>query len=535
MPTTSTHRHRPHTPRLLALTLLCVALAACGGPSASITLTLDASSAALLVGDDTVDVDLTVQRVATTADIVLTATGLPTGVTVTFTPDTLAGGATGSVLTLTSSASAPEGTHPITVRATGTGVAAETTLTLTVTSLTVSGVVVGLLDQPIAGVSVAVGTNGPIDITSADGSFDFADVTVPYDLHFFRAADGWAHSFLGLRTASPTVRTASVAFELAGLPQTTVEGTLAAVVPASHRAVVCVQGLDEAVYGCDTVSAGDSNYVIDAVWRTSPIADVRVRAVMFGLDVDGNVTSVTGHVAVDATLEDLVPETVDLTIGAAPATTTLHPTFVVAAGLTLDSVGVAARLSEHATHDVPNVDGATTTPTLVAPSFVGASYLAHATAVGGDGSVSVAWHVGLPNGAAPTIELPAPPAMAAPADGTTGVTTATTFDVNPPTAGLQTFWFSGAMPGSPQFLVTTSADQVRIPDLAAYGLALPGGTSYVWTVLHTPGLTQPDDAVTGAGYYGGFMQMTAAVGGFGGGAAENGAITQTGERTFTTN
>lgn len=531
----ATRRRRHRASRLTALVLLTAALASCGGPATSITLDLGASSASLLVGEDTVDVDLAVQRSGTTTDVVLEATGLPAGVTATFAPDTLPSGTTASVLTLSSSASTPQGTHTIGVRATGPGVTAEAALTLTVTSLTVSGVVVGLIDQPISGISVAIGTNGPIDLTGADGSFTFTDVAVPYDLHVFHAADGWAQSFLGLRASSPRAVIAPKAFDFAGLPQTTVEGTLSAAVPASHRAVVCVQGLDEAVYGCDTVSAGASTYSITAVWRTVPTLDVRVRAVMYGLDVDGNTTSVTGHVAVDATLDDLVPETVDLTFGAAPATTTLHPTFVVPAGLTLASASVAARLDDLHTHSTPGTSDAATTPALVAPAFVGSTYLVYGTATGGDGSVSVGWHVGLPNGAAPTLELATPPALVAPADGTTGVTTATTFRVNPPTAGLQTFWFYGALPGDPQYYVTTTADQVSIPDLAAYGMALPGGAAYAWAVLHTPGLTQPDDAVTGPGYYGGYIEMVAAVDGFGGGATENGAITQTSDRAFTTN
>lgn len=61
-----------------------------------------------------------------TGAVVLTAEGLPTGVTAAFTPATLAAGATTSVLTLTLGPTAVAGTATVTVRASGSGVTAST-------------------------------------------------------------------------------------------------------------------------------------------------------------------------------------------------------------------------------------------------------------------------------------------------------------------------------------------------------------------------------------------------------------------------
>lgn len=61
-----------------------------------------------------------------TGDVTLTAEGLPTGVTATFAPATIASGSRISTLTLTTAANATAGVTPITIRAAGTGVTAQT-------------------------------------------------------------------------------------------------------------------------------------------------------------------------------------------------------------------------------------------------------------------------------------------------------------------------------------------------------------------------------------------------------------------------
>lgn len=68
-----------------------------------------------------------------TGDVVLSATGLPTGVTASFAPATLPNGTTTSTVTFTASGSATTGMTTITVHATGTGIAEKTvTVALTV-------------------------------------------------------------------------------------------------------------------------------------------------------------------------------------------------------------------------------------------------------------------------------------------------------------------------------------------------------------------------------------------------------------------
>jgi kumamolisin len=63
--------------------------------------------------------------------VALSATGIPSGVTGSFSPSSITGSGS-SDFTLTVSRSAPTGTYPIVIKGTGGGVTETTTLTLTV-------------------------------------------------------------------------------------------------------------------------------------------------------------------------------------------------------------------------------------------------------------------------------------------------------------------------------------------------------------------------------------------------------------------
>jgi hypothetical protein len=72
-----------------------------------------------------------------TQSVALSASGLPTGATASFSPATIAAGSS-SALTVTTSSSTPTGTYPVTITAAGTSATHTTTLTLTVRSSTSS-------------------------------------------------------------------------------------------------------------------------------------------------------------------------------------------------------------------------------------------------------------------------------------------------------------------------------------------------------------------------------------------------------------
>jgi hypothetical protein len=127
--------------RLLAASAL--ALVACSGkktptgttqPPASISVSSAAPTLSVAQGASG-SAALTIARTNYTGDVTLTAEGVPTGVTATFTPATIGAGATTSSVALAVSGTAAAGTSTVTVRARGTGVTDVTTsIALTITA-----------------------------------------------------------------------------------------------------------------------------------------------------------------------------------------------------------------------------------------------------------------------------------------------------------------------------------------------------------------------------------------------------------------
>jgi phospholipase C len=104
--------------------------------------------------------------------VALSASGLPSGVTATFSPTSIAAPGSGtSTLTFSASSSASPGTYTITVTGTGGGMTETTTISLTITSSTPG---FSLTAGP-GSLSVNQGANGTSTITSSiSGSFDSA-------------------------------------------------------------------------------------------------------------------------------------------------------------------------------------------------------------------------------------------------------------------------------------------------------------------------------------------------------------------------
>ena len=119
-------------------------LAGCGDKKSSTGITTPAASITLASGVSALAVNqgatgtatLTISRTSFAGDIALTAEGLPTGVSATFTPATVASGSTTSSLALAVSGTAAAGASTVTIRARATGVTEQTaTIALTVSAV----------------------------------------------------------------------------------------------------------------------------------------------------------------------------------------------------------------------------------------------------------------------------------------------------------------------------------------------------------------------------------------------------------------
>ena len=97
--------------------------------------------------------------------VALTASGLPTGVTASFSIATIpAPGSGSSVLTLTAASTTASGTHSITITATGGGATEQVSLSVTVVAP------VFTLSENASALSVVVGHSGTVTLTTAAGS-----------------------------------------------------------------------------------------------------------------------------------------------------------------------------------------------------------------------------------------------------------------------------------------------------------------------------------------------------------------------------
>lgn len=531
---------------LFVTVALALTLAACGGPSATITLQVAPDSITVLLGGSAQATATLARSGEAAADVALSATGAPDWITVTFSPATLSGSTLESTMTITSDAGDPdaeETTFQLTVRAVGPGLNAQDTVTVEVERLDVNGTVLDGFGGPVEGATVHL-AGRPAVTTGEDGSFTFAAVSAPYDLTVADTGVGIAHTYVGLTVSEPRLQSIGALISGSTLEsETIVSGTLAHAafvpVPANHRVEVCVEGVDRFALGCDTVIEGESDYEIEnAGWRGSPTASVRVRAVLVETDAAGNPASIKAQaVSGVETLTDGAPAVVDLTLANTASQASVTLTAVPPSGFSLASYGLVSHYTERASFGIGGFDPspATTFP-VIAPFFAGASHTAFATAFSNapdSASQSIAWSIDHGSGDAVTLSLPSPPTLVAPADTATGVTTETEFTLVNPSGGLTTLLFQPDASG-PVYAVTTAETTAHLPALGSIGLALPAGADYTWAAVATHHLTDVDEAVTTSGFFGGFFELSSALEGAGPGPTTAGRISTTDFREFTT-
>lgn len=521
--------HHARLPTFLAV--LLVLLASCSPGAGVMTTTLSDGTIDLVRGG-TVSVAVTVSA-SGPGPAVLSISGLPAHVTASFDPPALDGGATSSVLTLTATAAAAEGAASIVITAVRGDRAATAEATLTVTSLTVTGTVLGVLGDPRSGTNVAIA--GVTATTGSDGTFTIGGVAVPYDLTVYSAlANGYGHVFVGLTTATPTVLPL-YEYDTAIYRTATIAGALPGPVPAGRIVRVCVEGLAARVVGCTTVPAAASAYSFTASWPGGATEDVRVHALLIvatgGEDVP---TGYEGYATTTGSVSDGATATIDVAAyGTAPGTTSLSGVVSVPAGYQVQTYGAATALSAMASMPaMVTCCSFGTSFTLPVPLLGNETFDLVASAAAADDSVTVAWRGGLAAGSAASMTLPSPAVPISPPNGTTSVTTSTVFSVSGDSKAIKTFIFEPTVPG-PTFAVTTMDASARVPDLSSIGLSVPAASVYDWYVYESGTATSPNDGAFGwiGDYYSVYLSVV--LGGAPSGTV--GTITRSAPRTFTTN
>ncbi len=478
----------PHTLRALVhrfgLALAAAALvAACTStppPTPGITLGVDDATPTAVRGTSVeVTVDLT-RLGGADASVALSVTGLPANVSAAFAPASLSGSATESTLTLTVAGAAAEGTADLTVTGTAGALTDDVDLTLTIGSLTISGRVQQALDRPLIGATVA--SQGETTFTDGTGAFTLSGLSLPYDLVVSSAAGtGGLHVFEGLTSPTPVLRpTFAVLDPVTPTFNATVDGSLVAgALGANEAVVVCVEGVAVAVYGCDSLIAGDAAYSIAAAWFDGSTASVRLHALHFEVDADAVPTTYLGYETFPFDLSDGVPVISDLDFDPVASDdltgTTDHPVALPDTDLV-----VLARFGPNLSMPISGISdpGATAFEVLV-PVLPGLTYDVLFSGSSASGGV-ITWRhdVGLDAGAL-AVAVPALPV--APADATTGVGLATPFSSTADGAARTYAW--GPNVAGPFIGLTTTRTSVTIPDPALAGFAMPAGADYNWTLL----------------------------------------------------
>lgn len=384
------------------------------------------------------------------------------------------------------------------------------------TGVTVSGLVVDLEDQPLAGLLAFI-PGQPTEVSGADGTFEFEGVTTPYDLTVVDPATDFAHTFVGLTTDSPTIQPLGAQLQATARDfSANVTGDLQhatlSPLPANHGARICAEGVGRVVLGCTSITTGE-NFTVFPRWSGNTSATVRLRVVVYETDADGEATNVVATgVSSNFTVSDTdVLSGQNVTIAEVTEQETVSVTSDVPPGFTLRGRQLIATYSDFASLGIASEVGPAGTFTVVAPSLPGATHTLLAQAINDDavaGNTTIAWRADVDPDDAVSVVLPTPPTQVSPAELATGVDPTTQFSVNNPEGGVLTFLFQPEFPQEgPTIVVTTLGTQTTIPDLAALGVPFPADADYQWVLLSTPDLEATDDAVVSGGLLGDFVKL----------------------------
>jgi hypothetical protein len=269
-----------HTCRRTLSALALAALAACGAAGdnpmttpSSIVVALSASTASATQGASTpATITITVTRTNFTGDVQLTAESLPSGVTAAFSPATLSGSSTSSVVSLSAATGATPASTSITVRAKGTGVT-DATSSLSLTVLPAPAYTMSLAS---ASASIAQSATGTVNVTLArtnfTGAVSFAVSGAPSGATVSVAPSP--------TTADAAVLTINTGTAAAGSATLTVTGSAAGL--TDRTATLALTVTSAASYTLTTTAStlsvvqGASGAVVAGVARTNFSGDVNL-------------------------------------------------------------------------------------------------------------------------------------------------------------------------------------------------------------------------------------------------------------------
>ena len=377
--------------RLLALSLLTVATAACGGggdsgtnptpPNTQGSLSIAVSPATLPIeqgASGTLNASVT-RGGSFTGPVVLTAETVPAGIAVTFNPATVASGATSSAITVSAIATVAPGSYTFVVRAQGSGVTDQTaTVSLTVTAKPA----IAMTLAPATASAVQGGTpsyTASVVRTNYTGAVAIAVSGAPAGVTTTTTANGDVTTIAVNVAASTATGTYALTTTASGSGVTAVTATFTLTVTAPAGASIALSATPNAI----SVQAGGSGVATTITIARTNFAGTVVVAVQSGLPAGVTATNnpagpvVGNSVAVTFTASSAaVPGTYNVVLQGAgfqatPGTVTIALTVTTGAG----SSSVALSASP-ATLNVAPGSTTSTVLTIARSNFTGTVNLA---------------------------------------------------------------------------------------------------------------------------------------------------------------
>jgi hypothetical protein len=351
-------------------------------------------------------------------------------------------------------------------------------------TVTVSGTVFGIDDQPAAQSSVLVSGTAAVQ-TKSDGTFSVSDVKVPYDLTVVNLEKSRVLVYKGLTATA--LQISPYDWNTFG-PNTAVSGLITGGVnlPAPTNVRTTATLYDPAqqttFYGFVDVN---NKYTFGGFDNMPFSKSVNLHAFQYEADAVGLPTRFTGFgERVGVNFSDRF---VDTTIRLAPVeNATISGSATGPVGYTL-SKRARINFASGGGWSLP-LDFSSGTSTLVVPNIPGTT-LTFRAAVSKPGvnSQSTTLLRGVqPNATGINLIVPEPPTAMSPASAAVDVGISTTFSWNSVIGGVQVLSLTpqGVIPSvsNPEYVIVTDEKSATLPDLSSFGISFPSTKKYSWTV-----------------------------------------------------
>ena len=364
-------------------------------------------------------------------------------------------------------------------------------------SLTVTARVISVAGQPLANVAIWISGHGPFR-TDGNGEITVQNMPSPYEAVVVNGTDATADFWPTLTRPDPVFVLDPDDGVLSGASiDGAVTGGIGWPVPPTHTTRVYITYQDAIGGASATADPATGAYSFNNLTWKGPLA---VAATLFGIqflaDVNGDPVSFTGFGFLEIPLlsTNSVLTNQDIVLNPVP-TTMITGTMNLPPGMTPVDAVVALRAGGPRFLALPSTPTFLPSFTKFAPVVAGIPRDLVAAATSPESFVFVV-RQDLPDPALNiVVDVPAPTGLVLPIDNFTGVDHDTVFQITPTPGGRVFSVRFGRNSGTgPTIILHTTESSFTIPDLSAFGVTIPQGADYNWSVSANGPLDSLDEA-----------------------------------------